>query len=215
MSKKNINIYYSEMTYKVKVSMIGNYAVGKSSILNVLNNKKEYCTQSTLGVDFFYKHFLINDEEFKLHIWDTAGQERFRSIVRSYFRDLDVVVLVIDVTDIYSLDQIEKWDTDLEYINKNENIIKILVGNKIDSPNRCIDKIDAEEKSIQYGYKYFETSCKEYETIHKLFDSIVEIVYQQKIDKKINLKKTIDSQDKKKIINSQIKKKKKPWCVIL
>ena len=59
ISKKNINIYYSEMTYKVKVSMIGNFAVGKSSILNVLNNKKEYCIQSTLGVDFFYKTFSL------------------------------------------------------------------------------------------------------------------------------------------------------------
>ena len=150
-------------------------------------------------MDFFYKNFLINNEEFKLHIWDTAGQERFRSI-RSYFRDLDVVILVIDVSDMYALEQIEKWDTDLEFINKNENIIKIMVGNKIDSPHRCIDKIDAEEISNKYGYKYFETSCKEYETIHKLFDSIVEIVYQQKIDKKINLKKTIDSQDKKKLL---------------
>ena len=205
------------MTYKVKVSMIGNFAVGKSSILNVLNNKKEYCTQSTLGVDFFYKTFSFNKEEFKLHIWDTAGQERFRSIVRSYFRDLDVVILVIDVCDMYALDQIEKWDTDLEFINKNDNIIKILVGNKIDSPDRCIDKIDAEVISSKYGYKYFETSCKEYETINKLFESIVEIVYQQKISKKINLKKTIDFQDKNKIVSckNQTKNKKKSWCSIL
>ena len=91
------------MSYKVKVSVIGDFAVGKSSILNVLNNKMEYCCQSTLGVDFFYKNFSYENHIYKFHIWDTAGQERFRSIVRSYFRDLDVALLVYDVTDMYSL----------------------------------------------------------------------------------------------------------------
>tara|TARA_B100000123_G_C25673782_1_gene403175 strand:- start:56 stop:667 length:612 start_codon:yes stop_codon:yes gene_type:complete len=203
------------MTYKVKVSVIGNFAVGKSSILNTLNNKKDYCTQSTLGVDFFYKNFTYENETFKFHIWDTAGQERFRAIVKSYFRDLDVVILVFDVTDLYGLEQIEKWDTDLEYINKNENIIKILVGNKIDSNNRCINEIDAQEISNKYGYTYFETSSKEEKTIHNLFNNIVKIVHQQKINKKINLKKTIDYKDKNTVINSKINKKKFKWCNII
>ena len=99
--------------YKVKVSIIGDFAVGKSSILNVLNDKMDYCTQSTLGVDFFYKIFSYEEQSYKFHIWDTAGQERFRTIVRSYFRDLDVVILVYDVTDMYSLDNLEKWDADI------------------------------------------------------------------------------------------------------
>jgi Ras-related protein Rab-6A len=178
--------------YKVKVSIIGDFAVGKSSILNVLNDKMDYCTQSTLGVDFFYKIFSYEEQSYKFHIWDTAGQERFRTIVRSYFRDLDVVILVYDVTDMYSLDNLEKWDTDLEYINKNDNIIKILVGNKIDNINRCISKEDGELRANELNYQYFETSCKNKETITNLFKNIVKIVYERNIGNTINLNKLVE-----------------------
>ena len=110
------------MIYKVKVAIIGDYGVGKSSMLNTLQNKKQYLAQSTLGVDFILQNFTVDNKTYKFHIWDTAGQERFRAIVKSYFRDIDVAVLMYDVTDIYALDNLEKWILDLEYINQKKNL---------------------------------------------------------------------------------------------
>ena len=199
------------MSYKVKVSIIGDFGVGKSSILNTLNNNSEFCCQSTLGVDFFNKNFNYENQSYKFHIWDTAGQERFRAIVRSYFRDLDVVILVFDVTDIYALDNLEKWDTDLEYINTNPNIIKILVGNKIDSPDRYISAENAQKKANKFKYKYLETTCKDKKTIDNLFENIVKIIYQKNITQDLKLKIHQGHQEseleKNKKINRNNKKK--------
>lgn len=205
------------MSYKVKLSLVGDFGVGKSSILNVLNNKMDYCCQSTLGVDFFYKNFTKDNKTFKFHIWDTAGQERFRAIVRSYFRDLDVIIMVYDVTDMYGLENIEKWDSELEHINKNNNIIKILVANKIDSPDRYINTDAGKKKALEYNYEYFETSCKDKKTVDHLFKSIVDIVSERNITHNLQLKKIIDYKevDKNKY-NQMIKKQnKKFWCSIL
>lgn len=206
------------MSFKVKVSIIGDFGVGKSSLLNVLNNNKEYCCQSTLGVDFFYKNFTYENKSFLFHIWDTAGQERFRAIVKSYFRNLDVAILVFDVTDLYSLDNLERWDTDLDTLNNNPNLIKILVGNKIDSKERYIKKNNALDMAKKYGYTYFETSCKDKTTIDKLFEGILEIIYEKNIRSEIQLKQNINYKDLEvEKFNEMTKKKRNKYfcCQIL
>lgn len=175
------------MVYKVKLALIGQFGVGKSSILNTLQNKKEYCIQSTLGVDFIIQNFTQDNNTYKLHIWDTAGQERFRAIVKSYFRNLDVAVLVIDCTDIYGLEYIPKWEDDLNFINQKNNFLKILVMNKIDSKNRIIKEEQGKKKATQHGYHYYETSSLEKKTIDFLFQDIVKMLDENRKKGSINL----------------------------
>ena len=204
------------MSYKVKVCLIGDFGVGKSSIINTLQNKAEYCCQSTLGVDFCHQFFTLDNHHYKFHIWDTAGQERFRAIVRSYFRDLDVVILVIDVTNIYGLDNIDKWNTDIEHINNNENVIKIMVGNKIDSSDRCIDRGVGEKMANEYGYTYLETSCKKKHTVENLFQEILKMVHKKHQNTEIKLGKSSDAYHLPlQISNKKIFKKKFSCCQIL
>ena len=87
------------MNYIIKVALVGDYGVGKSCIVSRF--VKDYFSDnemSTLGVDFDCKIIAFKDNEYKIQIWDTAGQEKFQSIVKSYIRDLNVCVLVFDVT---------------------------------------------------------------------------------------------------------------------
>lgn len=203
------------MIYKVKVAVIGDYGVGKTTILNTLQNKKEYLAHSTLGVDFLLQNFTHENKTYKFHIWDTAGQERFRAIVKSYFRDLDVAILVFDVTDYYGLDNIEKWLLDLDYINENKKCLKLLVANKIDSPDRFIFTEDSKKKAKELGFEYFETSCYDRESVVILFQKLVALIAEKHETNKIDLPKHYESLDIENKKQERIKKRKMGCCQIL
>jgi small GTP-binding protein len=67
----------------------------------------------------------------KLAIWDTAGQERFRTLTPSYYRGGQGVILVYDVTNRDTFVKIENWLNELETYSTNQDIVKMLVGNKV------------------------------------------------------------------------------------
>ena len=203
------------MIYKVKVAVIGDYGVGKTTLLNTLQNKKEYLAHSTLGVDFLLKNFTYENKTYKFHIWDTAGQERFRAIVKSYFRDLDVAILVFDVTDYYGLENLDKWLIDLDFINENKNCLKLLVANKIDSPDRFIFTEDSKKKAKELGFEYFETSSYDRESVLILFQKLVKLVGEKHQTQKIDLQKHYEAIEMENKIQKRFKKKKISCCQIL
>ena len=134
---------------------------------------------STLGVDFLLQNFTADNKTYKFHIWDTAGQERFRAIVKSYFRDVDVAILMFDVTDIYALDNLEKWIIDLEYINEKKKFMTFLVGNKIDSSDRCITIQEGKKKAKELGLPYYEMCSYDKESVDIFFQLLLNKVHQK------------------------------------
>lgn len=204
------------MIYKVKVAVIGDYGVGKSSMINTLQNKQPYLTYSTLGVDFLLQNFTVDNTTYKFHIWDTAGQERFRAIVRSYFRDVDVAIIMYDVTDIYALDNIEKWVIDLNHINEKKDYMSFLVGNKIDSPDRCITIQEGKKKAEELKIPYFEICCHDKENVDIFFQILLKKIHQKHLKQELELATHYESlhirKQEKKIIN---KKKNFICCDIL
>ena len=102
-------------------------------------------------------------------LWDTAGQDRFKCLPKKYYQNADGVLLLFDVTNEDTFNNVSNWMKDVkENANKNltgENgqeseIALFLIGNKIDLPNRVITRERAEEEAKSLGMKYFEVSCK-------------------------------------------------------
>jgi small GTP-binding protein len=115
-----------------KIVVVGASAVGKSSIVQrlVQGTFTEDGT-TTCGADFYTYSCPVNNDNVKLQIWDTAGQERFRSISKSYFRNAVGAVLVYDITNMTSFDQLAEWLNDLQTLAA-PNAYILLVGNKAD-----------------------------------------------------------------------------------
>ena len=86
------------MVEKVKCCFIGDYSVGKTSIVRSYLDKPSNGCPATIGIDFFSKTVSIGSRSVYLTIWDTAGAERFRSLTHSYLRDADLAILVYDTS---------------------------------------------------------------------------------------------------------------------
>ena len=119
-----------------KIVFLGNSGVGKTSILkNFKSGKFEFNDKSTIGCEFFAKNVHINGIDKKLLLWDTAGQEVFRSFTQNFLRGAKIVVIVYDITNETTIDDIHIW---IKETQKSLNIKIIIVGNKADM-NTTID----------------------------------------------------------------------------
>lgn len=166
--------------YLIKTLLIGDSSVGKSCIVSRFVNDCFYDTHMcTIGVDYKTINIVHNENKIKFLIWDTAGQERFRSITKIYYKGSNCVIIVFDLTNKHSFDNVINWLSDLENIVP-KNIIKILVGNKSDESDetnvkKCIEYNDALEFCNEHGIlHYFETSAKNNHNIDNVFYKITD-----------------------------------------
>ncbi|CAH6420994.1 Ras family GTPase [uncultured virus] len=114
----------------VKIIVIGDSGVGKSSIVTAYcDNICPLSHSPTIGVEYRTKIIKLKGKRVKLTIWDTAGLERFRSITSSYYRGANAVLIVFDITNPYSLCNIDTWLTEIKD-HMSPNTPFIVVGNK-------------------------------------------------------------------------------------
>lgn len=162
----NINEY----DYLFKLLIIGDSGVGKSSLMNRFSdNIFNETFINTIGVDFKIRTINMDGKVIKLQIWDTAGQERFRTIVSSYYRGAHGIMVVFDITNKESFENIPMW---CEEIKKyaGGSVKKILIGNKSDfDTKRQVEYSEAKELADSMNMDYIETSAKTALNVEKAF----------------------------------------------
>jgi len=158
--------------YLFKIIIIGDANIGKSCLLlRFINNSYRDHHDLTIGVEFGCKIIKSHDKDnIKLQIWDTAGQEAFKSIIRAYYRNTAGALLVYDVTNRNTFNNVKVWLDDIQkYSTNNINSI-ILVGNKIDLENREISFEEGFNLASNYNLLFIETSAKTCENIDLVFE---------------------------------------------
>jgi small GTP-binding protein len=174
MSKKA-----KEIREVLRITLLGNYEVGKTTLRNAfLNNDYSENTLSTVGINKVDTKFnLDNGKEIKLIIWDTAGQERFHSIAISSVKNSQGIILVFDITNRKSFEDLNMWIDDIN--NATDKASIILFGNKCDLQNRKISKEEAEKFAKKNNIPYIETSAKLKLNINEAFSIVVNDAYKK------------------------------------
>jgi len=180
----------------LKIVILGDSGVGKTSLMNRFSTGKftgQY--KATIGADFLSKDNVVVDDNFlqqrhlvTLQIWDTAGQERFQSLGVGFYRGADACLLVYDVTDPHSLDNLDHWRKEfLEQVgggiqglgDASTQFPFVVVGNKMDkAQDRLVSREQADDwcrtaaSATIMGSQplpHFETSAKTSESVQDAF----------------------------------------------
>ena len=131
----------TDYDYKCKLLIIGDSEVGKTSVLSRYTKdifNLNYL--ATAGIEFFTKDDNIDNKIVRIELWDTAGQEKFHSLTAAFFRNAEGIIVMFDVTNSISFENIRNWTESIKTHMSSEidNIPVIIVGNKIDLNEREI-----------------------------------------------------------------------------
>ena len=166
--------------YVYKILLLGDSSVGKSCFL------LRYCDKTfqnahlvTIGLDYRLKSMkLKSGKNIKLQIWDTAGQDRFRAITKNYFKGSHGIILIYDVTNRQTFENVKSWISQIRE-EASKNVIIYIAANKIDMEDgRIVNKEEGKKFAEEFGLPYIETSAKNGININETFEDIAE-----KIDK--------------------------------
>ena len=196
----------------LKLLLLGDYSVGKTSILlKYISNKFDESSISTVGVDYMDKIIDYNKFKIKLQIWDTSGEEKFRTITKNFYRNADGLLVVFDLTKKESYDHIRIWINEAK--ENNDKLKTILIGNKLDLKDERIVAIDvAKQFAEKNNLKYIETSAKDGTNINELFQAIIDLLFDGKSSEEILHEFTKQDSSLSVVDDSMEVKKKKACC---
>lgn len=161
---------------RYKCCVIGDHGVGKTSIIRTLLDKPIDHLRSTIGIDFFSTTMLANDKDIYLTIWDTAGAERFHSLMHSYLRGSDIIMIVYDITKINAMQRLTYW---LRQIEHHKPSVVVIVGNKDDLSEVTKHHVhDTMEPYIRQNWSIMTGRCssRRRESVKKIFQRTISMM---------------------------------------
>ena len=183
----------STYDYAFKYLIIGNSRVGKSCLFyRFIDDRWEENCELTVGVDFKKNTLDLEGKSVELQIWDTSGQERYQIITVNYYRGANGIMLVYDITNLESFQNLNSWLIQIEkYAPKNA--LKILIGNKNDlEKDRKVTFEQGKEFADKNGMKFFETSAKESTNVKESFLTMTKDILNEKLKEINNVINEID-----------------------
>lgn len=174
-----VTVDESEVLTTLKILIIGDSGAGKSSLLlRFTDDTFDPEQAATIGVDFKVKTLNVDGNKAKLAIWDTAGQERFRTLTPSYYRGAQGVIVVYDVCNRSAFLRLDTWLSELETFATRQDLVKMLVGNKIDKEGKEVSTEEGKRFAKRHSMLFIEASAKSKEGVKIAFEELVEKILQ-------------------------------------
>jgi len=218
-NKENIVIKSKEhknslnmQTYNLKIIVIGDIAVGKTSLIRrYIDNTFSDDYKASISCENKNKKVDIDGETVAdMQIWDTAGEEKFMSITRQYYTNSHGALVIYDLTNKDSFIKMSKWIKDLKD-NAPENITIMIVGNKSDLTNKKVN-LENELKNYKEKYEHFEVSAKTGTNVSLAFEKLAFKIIEKIRDENKKGSEKVEVESVALKANMGNKKKKKCQC---
>ena len=192
----------SDFEFQVKLVIVGDSSVGKTNfIFQFTEGRFSALHVTTVGFDYKSKIIKLpsSKKRVKLQLWDTAGQERYMALNKNIFQKVQGIILMYDLTNRSSFDNIYKW---LNLLSQNaSNKPKILVANKLDLAleSRIVTEEEGQKIADYNNMPFFEASGFNGENVDKVFYKMADMIYTSLLDEKDSIQFNVKLQkDKKK-----------------
>jgi len=192
---------------KFKVIVVGNMNVGKSCLaLRATEGMFKENLGSTVPLSICSFNVKINEMKISLQIWDTCGQEKYRALIKGYYTNSSLAIIVYSVTDKESFNDVNVW---YKLIKENISDCKIfLIANKVDSPERIITNEEGNKCRKDFNFDlYMETSAKSGFNSQELFINAANILKRE--NEKMNTYRNNSNSEQKILNNIKLRRKKK------
>lgn len=174
----------SEKGFVFKITVIGNGAVGKTSLIKKYTSgsfQKDYI--KTLGAQFSKYDEEIEGNNCKLFFWDIAGQEEFNFMRPTFYKGSKAAIIVFNQENTdhgkESLESVKTWHDDITKFCGKLPIV--LFGNKADlvEPDK-VNTAGPEQLVKDRGFLgYYKTSAKTGEGVYEAFQAIIKELYNK------------------------------------
>lgn len=165
---------------RYKILLLGNSGVGKSSLIcRWTLDQFNASLLGTVGVDFKAKKVSIGSENYHIQVWDTAGQEQFHKITTSYYKGANGIMLVYDVTDLKSAEEVSYWMKNIKS-HAADDVAVVMVGNKVDLLREGTGDSSilttGKNSGKKYGVPHYMTSAKDSTGVDDAFLNLVKLI---------------------------------------
>ena len=171
---------------KIKLILVGGQAVGKTSLINQYLDKtftENYLM--TVGKEKSLKKINIEGKEVTLEICDTVGQPDYRAVNKIFMKNSDIALIVYDITNRESFEELTNWIYSVNQSNNNKNVIFGIAANKSDLyEQKVVNKKEGEEFAKNNNILFFETSAKDYDSVENVFLTLTKEYLKNKEEEK-------------------------------
>eukprot|EP00698_Gefionella_okellyi_P008325 TRINITY_DN205_c0_g2_i2.p2 TRINITY_DN205_c0_g2~~TRINITY_DN205_c0_g2_i2.p2 ORF type:complete len:206 (-),score=32.81 TRINITY_DN205_c0_g2_i2:995-1612(-) len=163
----------------LKIILLGPANAGKTCFLTRYIRNEFGRTEATVGASFALKVW----HGLKFGIWDTAGQEKYDSLSSFYCRSAGAVILVYDVCEKSSFEELPRFVDKLT--DCEPNCIVVVIGTKVDQVEeqelpRQVKTSSGMEFAKSLNAHFLETSSKNNTNVSEVFDYIGQTIQSRR-----------------------------------
>jgi len=177
--KENADGSLGDGEYHFKFVLVGQAEAGKTSLIFRFGNNV-FPAPREIGEAPLRR--ILNGSKYNITIdvWDTQSQEKFKMITRSLYRHARGILLVFDIANVESFQQLNTWyDEVIRYEMKDIRVAKMVIGNKLDlQSSRVVSTTAAKEWADKMGLRYMETSALSGENVDTAFRALAEEIVE-------------------------------------
>ena len=189
----------------VKITIIGDITVGKTTLIN------KYCNYNGNPVEIQRKHVVFQKRKLQLVFPDSLGAEQFGTVTSFVYQNTALCLLVYDVTNPESFDNIANWDSEIgRYAPKRGAIPKALCGNKCELPEK-VDEAKVAAVLESKPMPQFKTSALSGQGVEEMFNELLPLAIEEAIKQLKERNKPVPGGD----LAPKKGDKKKGGCVLL